>query len=370
VRIPVIEMVEIGAGGGSIGRIDGLGRLQVGPQSAGSEPGPACYGRGGREPTVTDADLVLGKIDPARFAGGKIRLEPAAAANAVAERIAAPMGTDPETAAVGLSEIVDENMANAARMHAVERGIDLSRRTLIAFGGAAPLHVSRLAEKLGIGRIVVPPDAGVGSAIGFLAAPAAYEIVRSRPVRLDQLVIAEANGLLAEMFEEAAALAGSAARGARLETERQVFMRYAGQGHEIAIRLPAGPLGADAAAGLRAAFEAEYDRLFARHIPGARVEVMSWAVLVSTRVTPPARLGDVALRSIGAVRERRTILDTGLRRRIEVPVLARAGLSAGDRFEGPALVIEDGTATYVSASFDAHVDAGLALVLTRKETAQ
>ncbi|MET0650937.1 MAG: hydantoinase/oxoprolinase family protein, partial [Hyphomicrobiaceae bacterium] len=176
-RIPVIEMVEIGAGGGSIARIDALQRIQVGPDSAGAEPGPACYGRGGREPTVTDADVAIGKIDIARFAGGKIALHPDQAEAALAATF---KSMSAEQGAVGIAEIVDENMANAARVHAVERGVAISERTLIAFGGAAPLHASRLAEKLAISKVIVPPDAGVGSAVGFLAAPAAYEMIRSR----------------------------------------------------------------------------------------------------------------------------------------------------------------------------------------------
>ncbi|HUS97206.1 MAG TPA: hydantoinase/oxoprolinase family protein, partial [Hyphomicrobiaceae bacterium] len=177
VRIPVIEMVEIGAGGGSIARVDALGRVKVGPDSAGSAPGPACYGRGGTLPTVTDADLVLGRIDPGAFAGGRMALDPAASEAALTTHLAKELSCDAATAAFSIGEVVDENMANAARVHAVERGIDVAGRTLVAFGGAAPLHACRLASKLGISRIVIPKDAGVGSAIGFLEAPAAFEIV-------------------------------------------------------------------------------------------------------------------------------------------------------------------------------------------------
>jgi N-methylhydantoinase A len=176
--VPVIEMVEIGAGGGSIARVDELGRILVGPESAGAEPGPAAYARGGTRPTVTDADLTLGKIDPARFAGGRIPIDPAKSADALENRIGRPLGLNAERSAYGVAEIVDENMANAARVHAIERGAAITERTLIAFGGAAPLHASRLAEKLGIGRIIIPLDAGVGSAIGFLEAPEARSIRR------------------------------------------------------------------------------------------------------------------------------------------------------------------------------------------------
>ncbi|MGA7019572.1 MAG: hydantoinase/oxoprolinase family protein, partial [Pseudolabrys sp.] len=183
-RIPVIEMVEIGAGGGSIARVDTLGRIVVGPDSAGSDPGPVCYGRGGTEPTVTDADVVLGRIDPAAFSGGKMNLDVVSAKRVATERIGSKLDLATEHAALGISEIVDENMANAARVHAIESGKDLRSRTLIAFGGAAPLHAARVAEKLGIDHVLVPANAGVGSAIGLLRAPVAYEVVRGRLIRL------------------------------------------------------------------------------------------------------------------------------------------------------------------------------------------
>ena len=210
-------------------------RIQVGPHSAGSEPGPACYGLGGTRPTVTDADVVLGKVDPATFAGGKIPIYADKAAAALDDVIGGPLGMSTEIAAYGVGEIVDENMANAARVHAVERGVAISKRTLIAFGGAAPLHAARLAEKLAIGRVIVPAGAGVGSAIGFLRAPAAYETVRSRYMRLDRFDAAAVNALLDAMSAEATALARSAAGERPLTEARSAFMRYTGQGHEIAV---------------------------------------------------------------------------------------------------------------------------------------
>ena len=202
-RIPVIEMVEIGAGGGSIAGIDAIGRIAVGPQSAGSEPGPVCYGRGGTEPTVTDADLVLGRIDPQTFSGGKMNLDFGGARRKIAEKIGARLDLSVEHAALGISEMVDENMANAARVHAIESGKDLRERTLIAFGGAAPLHAARVAEKLGIVRVLIPSNAGVGSAVGLLRAPVAYEIVRGRLMRLSAFDAAAANQLFADMRTEA-----------------------------------------------------------------------------------------------------------------------------------------------------------------------
>ena len=168
ISIPVIDMVEIGAGGGSLAHVDAMRQIRVGPESAGSEPGPACYGRGGERPAVTDADLILGKLDPDNFAGGSINLAKADSNKALLTMLGVPLDMDAETAAFGLAEVVDENMANAARVHAVENGEDLSEYTMIAFGGAAPLHAGRLCEKLGVARLLVPTGAGVGSAIGFL----------------------------------------------------------------------------------------------------------------------------------------------------------------------------------------------------------
>src|SRR5579884_1691883 len=205
-RIPVIEMVEIGAGGGSIARIDALGRITVGPDSAGADPGPACYGRGGAAPTVTDADLVLGRIDPARFSGGKLRLDPEAARAALLAEVGGALGLAADMAALGVVEIVDENMANAARVHAIESGKGFAGRALIAFGGGGPVHAYRVAEKLGVERVIVPPGAGVGSAIGFLRAPVAYEVVRSLYQRFSAFDVVAVNALLREMREEAASL--------------------------------------------------------------------------------------------------------------------------------------------------------------------
>ncbi len=367
VRIPVIEMVEIGAGGGSIASIDALKRIQVGPHSAGSEPGPACYGLGGTRPTVTDSDVALGKVDPVTFAGGKIPIYPEKAATALDTVIGGPLGMSTETAAYGVGEIVDENMANAARVHAVERGVAIGKRTLIAFGGAAPLHAARLAEKLGISRVIVPAGAGVGSAIGFLRAPAAYETVRSRYMRLDRFDPEAANAMLEAMSTEATALARSAAGERTLGEARAAFMRYSGQGHEIAITLPARALVAGDAGAIRAAFEAEYTRLFERHIPGAAVEIMSWSVAVSTAAIARDSLPPMGKPKAISSTSRRKIYDSRLGHLVDAAVYERGALKPGDKLTGPAIVLEEGTSTFVTSSFDAHVDAGSALVLTLKE---
>ena len=360
-RIPVVEMIEIGAGGGSIARLDVTRSIAVGPRSAGSEPGPACYGRGGTDPTVTDADVGLGRIAPDHFAGGTIRLDPARADEALGRVIAGPLDLSSEEGALGVCEIVDEAMANAARVHAAERGVALSGHTLIAFGGAAPLHAARMAEKLGLARVLVPRDAGVGSAVGFLRAPVAFELVRSLFLRLDAFDVPRAEALLGAMAREARALAGAA----EVEEERAVFMRYAGQGHEIAVPLPPGPLGEGAPDALREAFEAEYRRQFERHIPGAAIEALNWSVTVSVPQAPPEPIGQADPAPPPEPVGRREVWGAGEGAAASVPVYARADIAPGARVAGPALVVEEATSTYLTAAFEAHVDAGGALVLER-----
>ena len=299
VRIPAIEMVEIGAGGGSIAGVDGMGRLNVGPASAGADPGPACYDRGGERPTVTDADVVLGRIDPAEFAGGSVRLAPERAVETIRGAVGGPLDLAEPLAALSVSEMVDENMANAARVHAVEWGKEISARTMIAFGGAAPLHAARLAQKLDVGRVIVPTGAGVGSAIGMLRAAVSYEVVRSRYLHLADFDPGVVNALLEEMREEARAVvvAGAGAdAGAGDGTEddgalaeaRHAYMRYVGQGHEIVVALPVRPLAADDRETLAEAFDAEYARLYGRTIPGQEREVLSWTLTVTAgKPSPP-----------------------------------------------------------------------------------
>ncbi|MCC7274730.1 MAG: hydantoinase/oxoprolinase family protein [Alphaproteobacteria bacterium] len=365
-RIPVIEMVEIGAGGGSIARVDSLKRITVGPDSAGSEPGPACYGRGGTLPTVTDADVVLGKIDPARFAGGKIALYPDRAAAALEATVGGPLGLGAEMAALGVAEIVDENMANAARVHAVERGEAADGHTIVAFGGAAPLHAARLAEKLGIDRVIVPVNAGVGSAVGFLLAPIAYEVVHSRYMRLDGFDADAANALLREMSREARDVVAAGARGRTLTERRYAFMRYVGQGHEIVVPLPDRALTAADRDALQAAYDAEYRTLFARIVPTAAVEVLSWGVVVSTEAPLPAPVADPGARLPAAPAGRVAVFDAETGERAEIPLYVRGDLPPGSALAGPAVIAEDETSTYVPARFDARIAATGSIVLERR----
>ena len=366
-RIPVIEMVEIGAGGGSIARVDRLKRISVGPDSAGAHPGPACYGRGGGAPTVTDADLLLGRIDPTGFSGGRMALDRTAAERAMQAQVAGPLDLALSLAAFGVSEIVDENMANAARVHAIECGKDARGRTLVAFGGAAPLHAARMADKLGLDRVLVPSNAGVGSAVGFLRAPIAYEIVRSQLQRLDAFDAAGANALLGAMRQEAEAIVRLGEPDAPLSETRSAFMRYRGQGHEIAVPVPARPYREEDAAELLAAFEAAYRRLYSRVIPGVEVEVLSWVLLLSGPV--PADDGTAPPeppRSSPAPARYRGVFDPDGADFVEVAIHERAALNPGAVIPGPAVIVEDETSTVVSRHFDARIDAFGYIELTRR----
>ncbi len=366
-RIPVIEMVEIGAGGGSIARVDRLKRITVGPDSSGADPGPACYGRGGTAPTVTDADLLLGRIDPTGFSGGRMALDRDAAEAAMRREIAEPLALALELAALGASEIVDENMANAARVHAIESGKDARGRTLIAFGGAAPLHAVRLAEKLGLDRVLVPSYAGVGSAVGFLRAPIAYEIVRSSLQRLDQFDAAAANALFAAMRGEAEPIVRRGAGEAPLTETRSAFMRYRGQGHEIAVPLPTRNYHDDDAALLRTAFEDEYRRLYSRVIPGVEVEILSWVLLLSAPVPTEAAAPRPAPEPHTPRPARsRPVLDPETGEFVEVAIHERRDLLPGAAIPGPAVIVEDETSTVVSRLFDARIDAFGYIELTRR----
>ena len=364
-RIPVIEMVEIGAGGGSIARIDAMGRIAVGPDSAGADPGPAAYGRGGEAPTITDADIVLGRIDPSRFAGGKIPLDVDAARRAIADDIATPLGLDGRMAAFGISEMVDETMANAARVHAVEQGKVAAEHALIAFGGAAPLHVGRLSDKLGVDTIVVPTDAGVGSAVGFLRAPVAYEVVRSRNMRLRDFDAEVANAIVEEMHAEALAVVRSGAPDARLEETRGAYMRYVGQGHEIFVTFPVRALAPGDREVVQAAFDAEYSRLYRRVIPEAEVEVLTWALTVSTVAEHPEALEEVGTRPAPPAVDHLRVPDLESGEEHDVPLYWRPDLEPGALIPGPAIVAEDETSTFVTRRFDIRVAANRYLVIER-----
>lgn len=350
ISIPVIDMVEIGAGGGSLAHVDGMNQIRVGPESAGSEPGPACYGRGGDRPAVTDADLVLGKLDPDNFAGGSIPLDPDQSAKALSAVIGQSLNMDATEAAWGLAEVVDENMANAARVHAVENGEDLSEYTMIAFGGAAPLHAARLCEKLGVSRCLIPQGAGVGSAIGFLRAPFSFEANRSVFMRLSELDVNRVKALFAELEGEATGFVRSCDATATILTHHRVYMRYAGQGWEIPVNLSAAQAAAPDAATLLSLFEQDYANLFGRIVDGMEVEITVWSVNAFTEQSATVPVPPVIAKTAAAVSGSRDLFDPGLGKPVPAKILPRTSLQPGMYADGPAVVVEDETTVIVPVS--------------------
>ena len=350
ISIPVIDMVEIGAGGGSLAHIDSMRQIRVGPESAGSEPGPACYGRGGDKPAVTDADLILGKLDPDNFAGGTIQLHATSSADALVNVLGKTLDMDAQTAAFGLAEVVDENMANAARVHAVENGEDLSEYTMIAFGGAAPLHAGRLCEKLGVDRLLVPTGAGVGSAIGFLRAPFSFEANRSVYMKLSDFKPDVIKTLLTELQNEATGFVRSCDATSEILSEFKVYMRYTGQGWEIPIYLTAAQAMAPDAATFQRLFEADYSALFGRTVDGMDIEITVWSV---NATTPSEKVAQIALaQNVGPATSAgtRALFDPALAEVTQAQVILRDDMTAGQTVQGPAVVTEDETTIVVPAS--------------------
>jgi N-methylhydantoinase A len=370
ISIPVIEMIEIGAGGGSIASVDAMGRIQTGPESAGSEPGPACYQRGGLRPAITDADLVLGKLDPDNFAGGAIRLSLDQAKAAIARDVGAALGLPVEAAAFGICEVVDENMANAARVHAVENGKDIADNVMVAFGGAAPLHAARLCEKLGIAECLIPVGAGVGSAIGFLKAPFGYEALASKLVPLSAFDPAAVNALIDGLKATAEGFVQTGTSAAILR-EITAFMRYRGQGWEIPVSLPDRPFTAADAAILRDNFQTNYAQFFGRAIDGLdglEIEIVTFSVKAQDKIAEPPRVTLVRGNESVDAPDQRPVFDPALGKPLPTTIIDRAALAPGQRVSGPAIIVERETSTVVTSPFDVVMQADGSLLLIRKET--
>jgi N-methylhydantoinase A len=372
ISIPVIEMIEIGAGGGSIAWVDAMGRIQTGPESAASEPGPACYQRGGERPAITDADLVLGKIDPDNFAGGAIRLSSQNAESAIARDVGGKLNLSAQSAAFGICEVVDENMANAARVHAVESGRNVSDNIMVAFGGAAPLHAARLCEKLGIDQCLIPPGAGVGSAIGFLKAPFGYEALASRIMKLsafDHSAMNELIGGLRETAEKFVRLGDSGA----ITFEMTAFMRYAGQGWEIPVTLSEKPFTASDADLLKRDFQESYARFFGRAIDGLQgveVEIVTISVKAQGARTAPQRTSVDHGSKTASVPSQRDVFDPSTGGFLSTGIIERTALAAGLKISGPAIIVENETSTVITSHFDAVMQGDGSLLLMRKEASR
>jgi 5-oxoprolinase (ATP-hydrolysing) len=367
VRAPVVDMMEIGAGGGSIAHVDALGLMQVGPQSAGADPGPACYGRGGEAATVTDACLALGYFDPGYFLGGAMPLDPGAAAASLA-RLGAPLGLDPVGAAWGVHQIVSENMAAAARVYLIERGQDPRRYAMLAFGGAGPAHASRVARILGLATVIVPPASGAASALGFLVTPLSFEFVHSLPGELDALDWGQVDRLYQDMEAQGRAmLAAGGVEPEAVTCTRRVELRFAGQFHDLELAVSAGRLTAAAAPDLAAAFEAEYCRLYGTSLPGRPIQALNWRVLVAgprpvVRLPEAPPAGGPTARA--ALRGRRRAYFPETEGFVRVDVYDRYRLPAGAVLRGPAIVEEREATTVAGPGDRLEVDRYGNLVLT------
>lgn len=354
-RIPVIEMVEIGAGGGSIARVNKLEQIITGPDSAGSFPGPACYSNGGSMPTITDADLVIGKINPDNFAGGKIKLSKQLADKAITENIVKFVNIDTNIAALAISEIVDETMSNAARVHTVEQGHETSNRTLIAFGGAAPLHIARVAEKLRVSNVIIPTNASVGSAVGFLKAPVGYEVVKSLRMLLNRFETDKVNDLLEKMKNEAQSIIQSETGSIKFVEERFAFMRYAGQGHEIKVQVDNNLLTQSDISKIKTSFEKKYEKLYSRILPNADIEILTWSLSLSIKNEKFNSFKKI--NSYKKINEQSLvdIVDYDSSKKIKVPYFERDSLKPGDIIKGHCIISEDQTTIVVSNKFNTKV---------------
>ena len=352
-RVPVIELVEIGAGGGSIARVDAMNRIRVGPRSAGSEPGPASYGLGGGDPTVTDANLLLGNLNPEYFGGGKITLNLDLAEKAVNQKVAGMLELDKHWASLGILETVDENMANAAKVHAVERGRVLNRHAMIAFGGGAPLHACRIARKLGIERVIIPKGAGVGSALGFLRAPMSFEVVRSFKTQFSHFELEQVNRILEEMSREAHSMNLQQNAGFEETVEdRKVDVRYLGQGQELTIPINPGKLSTKDVEELREKFEELYHQIYGLNLPEMEVEAISWSVTVKSPEATTIQKNSEGMdqtepESIGL----REVFDTNLERVEQAKVYNRNDLCLGQSIHGLCVIQEPETTVIVPQGF-------------------
>ncbi|HKY83184.1 MAG TPA: hydantoinase/oxoprolinase family protein [Anaerolineales bacterium] len=341
IQVPVVDLMEIGAGGGSIARATRLGTLQVGPQSAGAEPGPMCYGRGGDEPTVTDADLLLGYLDPDYFLGGAMQLDAAAARRGIEERVAGPLGLSVTQAAWGIHQLVNETMAAAAKTHIAERGGNPKLLTIAAFGGAGPVHGLGLARRLGAPRLIVPPSAGVGSALGFFTAPRAFDLVRSHKVPVLSADFAEIEALFKQLEAEGELVLRKAGADGPVTYTRSADARFIGQGSETNLPFPESDFAALTPAAVRSRFDEHYQRLYGRTYPETPVEFVNFRV----RASLPVRLLELPRRTGhgrpgDAVKGKRLAFSGLASDFIPFTVYDRYRLSPGAAFTGPAIIEE------------------------------
>ncbi|MBI4278834.1 MAG: hydantoinase/oxoprolinase family protein, partial [Armatimonadetes bacterium] len=359
IKIPVIEMIEIGAGGGSIAHIDRLGLLKVGPRSAGADPGPACYGFGGTEPTVTDANLVLGYLDPGYFLGGTMRLDTDAARDAVATRVAKPLDLDLVRAARGIYEVVNENMLSAMKVHIAERGEDPRQFYLFAFGGAAPAHAYELARTLKMRGVIVPPGAGATSAMGMVTTAASFEFARSFYTRLDRLTWEELDGIFGAMEAEGIrVLRDAAVDPAARRVVRQMDLRHRGQGHELNVEIPEEVWTRRSLDDIARHFHARYAEKYGHAYTDLAVELITCRMVVAGPAPHvPLQIQETGGSLADALKGRRPVYFVEDGGYVETPVYDRYRLAAGTAFGGPAIVEERECTIVVGPSSRARVDA-------------
>jgi N-methylhydantoinase A/oxoprolinase/acetone carboxylase beta subunit len=363
-RCPSVALNEIGAGGGSIAAIDGVGLMRVGPESAGASPGPVCYGQGGTEPTVTDADLILGYLDPGYFAGGSIRLDKEAAERAVSEKLAARLGLTLEQTAWGIHDIVNQNMAAAARLHILEQGEDPAQFAMVAFGGAGPVHAHRVAQALGIRTVIYPIHAGVASAFGLMVAPMTTNFVQTYKTTFDAIDWERFEGIFGEMEVRAArTFAREATQG--LTCSRSIDFRYLGQGFEVQLPLPSRTFGKNDRAELETLMRGEYARIFGRVVEGVAFEIVNLRLIA--RAERGGRALEFALQETAATPakkgSRRAYFDEK-KRFVETTVYDRHALSAGTTIGGPAIIEEKDTTIIVPPGATAVIDALRNVIVT------
>src|SRR5262245_14319807 len=366
VRTPVIDLVEVGAGGGSEAWIDAGGALRVGPRSAGARPGPACYGRGGTIPTITDANLALGRLDPSFFLGGEMALDVEAARRAVNERVAAPLGLEPIAAASGIVEIANAHMIAAMRLVSVQRGYDPRDFVLVAFGGAGPVHANALARDLGIPTVLVPPNPGIASAIGMLMTDLRHEFVTTRCLRLDTLTPATLEALFTDFLAEGEArLDRDGVPVGDRQMLRSVDLRYHGQSFELSIPVPPRTLTVADVARLRAEFDAAHERAYGYAAPEDAAELVNVRV-AAIGMTPRARrkpLREGSRDPADALKGTREVWFAEIGGWRKTSVLDRTKLLSGNVVAGPAIVEEHDASTLVHPGWQATVDQQANLVV-------
>jgi N-methylhydantoinase A/oxoprolinase/acetone carboxylase beta subunit len=343
IQVPVVDLMEIGAGGGSIAKVSKLGTLQVGPESSGADPGPICYGRGGVDPCVTDADLLLGYLDEDYFLGGTMKLDKERARLGVEEKIARPLGVSFIQAIWGIHDLINETMAAAAKTHIAEKGGNPKVVTIVAFGGAGPVHAYGLAKKLGAPRLFVPPNAGVGSAMGFFTAPRAFDLLRSHKVSLIDAAFDEVEHIFRGLEADSAKILKKEAGNEVLLFERSLDMRFVGQGSEIIVPLPAGDFTRFEKAEVRKLFDEAYEKLYGRTYPDSEVEFINFKVrarLPERLLKLPKILGTETQTLDGAVKGQRRAFSPLAGDFIPYTVYDRYRLFPGARFSGPAIIEE------------------------------